>query len=158
MKSAMKRKTILLRAVLLACISSWLLLFPAPAAAQDTPAGEDLEIEKLEFLYNHLLIMPETLLYRLMENDRGFVLYDLREPAAYRSGHVAGAVNRPWADGGLQGEQDFPRDRDLLLISGDGEDALRALHLLVTAGYERVYSVEGGMENWMYGGYLVEGP
>ncbi|MFW6182028.1 MAG: rhodanese-like domain-containing protein [Spirochaetota bacterium] len=132
------------------------LLAVHPAAGQS--GLEVPEIEELEQVYNHLLIMPETLMYRIMDGDRGFVLYDIRNPAAFRSGHVAGAVNLPWESGEFQRTRDFPRDRELLLISRDGEDALRALHLLVMAGFERVYSVEGGMENWMYGDYLVSGP
>jgi len=133
-----------------------LLLVASHAAGQSAP--EQPEVEELEQVYNHLLIMPETLLYRIMEGDRGFVLYDLRSPDAFRSGHVAGAVNVPWKSGEFERARDFPRDRDLLLISRDGGDALRALHLLVRAGYRRVYSVEGGMANWMYGDYLESDP
>jgi rhodanese-related sulfurtransferase len=145
-----------LAATLAALLLAALLLAASHAAGQNVP--EQPDVEELKQVYNHLLIMPETLLYRIMDGDRGFVLYDLRSPDAFRSGHVAGAVNVPWKSGEFERDPDFPRDRDLLLISRDGGDALRALHLLVRAGYRRVYSVEGGMDNWMYRDYLVTDP
>jgi rhodanese-related sulfurtransferase len=128
--------------------------FPGPGGGDPAGPGE-LELEELEYLYNHLLIMPETLLYRMLEGDTGYVLYDLRNEEQFRRVRLTGAVSCPWRDGELSCAGPPPRDRDLILISENGNTALRVLHRLVLDGYDRVYSVEGGMENWMYRDYLV---
>jgi rhodanese-related sulfurtransferase len=73
----------------------------------------------------------------------------------FRDGHISGAVNHPWGSSGFQtGQHEFPRNRDIIFISEDGVDALKAVRALLKMGYSRIYSIEGGMNNWPYDQYL----
>ena len=109
------------------------------------------------------LIMPETLLYKIMKGEDDYVLVDVRPEEEFRAGNVAGAVNLPWEDGTFMEQRDeLPRSKEVILISSDGLDALKALRVLLEDEYEgqhdsfrEMFSIEGGMGNWPYIDYLL---
>lgn len=110
-------------------------------------------LDEIEF--NEYIIMPETLLYRIMKGERNFILLDVRPAEEFDQAHIVGALNFPWVDGAFQTHDlDIPVDREIVLISEDGGTALKALRLLLQMNYREVYSVEGGLDNWPYPQYL----
>jgi rhodanese-related sulfurtransferase len=119
------------------------------------PAKEDGPTYDDEVLLGDYLMMPETLLQRIKGHRDDFILIDLRSPSLYAKGHVRGARQCEW-DGGefIKKSAEFPRDRDIIVISGNGGDGMLALKFLLKNGFTRVYSIEGGMENWLYKEYL----
>jgi rhodanese-related sulfurtransferase len=124
------------------------------AASVYTQNGSvQLQFDEIEL--NEFIIMPETLLYRIMNKDAGYDLFDVRPSQEFRNGHISGAKNLPWEVWGFQTEEhEFPRNREIIFISEDGVDALKAVRYLLQMGYSEVYSVEGGMNNWPYQQYL----
>ncbi len=85
----------------------------------------------------------------------GGIVVDVREPAEYDAGHVAGATNVPQcslADRLV----DLPRDRDLLVVCRTGVRSMRCARFLVQSGHERVTNLRGGTVGWIDAGLPVE--
>ncbi len=110
------------------------------------------------------IIMPETLLYKIMRGEDDYILVDVRPEEEFRLGHVRGALSYPWEDGTfVKRRGEFPRNRTVIFISRDGTAALKALQILMQDEYQEqresfreVFSIEGGMDNWPYDEYLVK--
>jgi len=110
------------------------------------------------------VIMPETLLHKIMKGESDYVLVDVRPVGEFRTGHVVGAVNLPLNDGTFMEKRgELPRSKEVIFISSDGLDALKALRILRDDDYNRNYdslremsSIEGGMGNWPYNDYLTQ--
>lgn len=120
-------------------------------------ADNNEEYTMLEYRYNDYIIMPETLVYKIKQNADDYILYDVRQPEAYSKSHIIGAKSLPW--GGVEKNfniYDFPKDKQIILISSDGFYSLKALELLLNNGFTSVYSIEGGMDNWPYKKLLVK--
>ncbi len=126
----------------------------AYAQEKDIPSEEDSAFEDEILLGDHL-IMPETLLQRIQAKEKDFILFDLRKPSQYAQGHVKYAQQCPWGNGDFKRKSaGFPLDKDIIVISGNGGDGIKAVLFLLAGGFTRVFSVEGGMENWLYKEYL----
>jgi rhodanese-related sulfurtransferase len=116
-----------------------------------------------EIEFTAYIIMPETLLYKIMKGEDDYVLVDVRPGEEYRAGHVTGALNLPWDDGTFVERRDeLPHNKTVMLISSEGSTALKALKVLLQDEYNEqhesfreLFSIEGGMDNWPYRDYLV---
>ncbi|GEM_PF-1310983 len=144
-------------AVLSIIFLSFLLALWLPA--QSTRA----QLTQVEIDLDAYLIMPETLLYKIMKGEEDYILVDVRPEEEFRSGHIAGAVNLPWEDGIFMEQRgELPRSKEVIFISSDGLYALKALRVLLEDEYEgnhdsfrEMFSIEGGMGNWPYRDYLL---
>ena len=84
------------------------------------------------------------------------VVIDVRTPAEYAAGHVAGAINIPFDEIAERiGEVDAPHGVALYCMVGPrarkGESALLA------SGYTSVFHIEGGLAAWQEADLPVEG-
>lgn len=114
--------------VLMALLSGGLLLWPA---IRDRAGGERLDA---------------TQATRLM-NDEDPILIDIRTPAEFEGGHLLRSKSFPLAD--LEKRiSEIKGKRPLLVIDADGAKSARACLLLRKAGFERVYSLAGGVAAW----------
>lgn len=52
---------------------------------------------------------------------------------------------------------EIPRDREVVLVSSDGQDSLRATYYLMREGYTDVLNMTDGIAKWLYRGYPVKG-
>jgi thiosulfate sulfurtransferase len=74
---------------------------------------------------------------------------DIRDPNAYGSGHIPGAIN-------LNNEnlQSFIDEADLekplVVVCYHGHSSQPAANMLASAGFKTVYSLDGGMTQWAY--------
>jgi rhodanese-related sulfurtransferase len=75
----------------------------------------------------------------------GDPVIDVRTPAEYAAGHIAGAINIP-IDTLPFGAEHLP-DRPVLTACSMGGRAGRAAHLLSLAG-RTAFSIEGGTKAW----------
>jgi rhodanese-related sulfurtransferase len=126
-----------------------------PAEAPEPPGetGGDFALERELADY---IAMPETLMYRMRAGEKGYVVVDLRAPERFSAGHLRGAVNYPWKGGYfLAAYDELPVSGEIFLMSEDGGFGLEALRTLLSAGFARVYSIEGGMRNWPYADLVV---
>lgn len=52
---------------------------------------------------------------------------------------------------------EVPRDREVILVSADGQDSMKATYYLMREGYTDVLSMTGGVSKWVFRGYPVKG-
>lgn len=89
------------------------------------------------------------------EGNAGFHLIDVRTPAEWAGGRIAGAVHHPLSE---ILENRFPaagKDEELVLVCGSGYRSNIAASLTRKAGFSRVKSVAGGMFAWSGAGFPV---
>ncbi|HUL31685.1 MAG TPA: rhodanese-like domain-containing protein [Thermodesulfobacteriota bacterium] len=99
-------------------------------------------------------IKPEDL-KKLMESKSDFVVVDTQPKSAYDTGHIAGAVNFPWASQ-IKTPANLPRNKLLVLYCACGheEDSIDvAKQLMKKFGYKQVKVLEGGWLRWEELGY-----
>jgi rhodanese-related sulfurtransferase len=114
---------------------------------------QDVWINELEFA--PYIVMPEELLYRIIDGEHDCLVIDIRSKESYRNSHIRGAIHYHWdRSRGFSGSDGIPRDRDIMIVSRDGTESFDLLQYLLQRGYTNVWVVEGGMQNWPYGEYL----
>ena len=85
----------------------------------------------------------------------GPVVIDVRQASEYEAGHVPGSLHI--GAGELPARLDeLPRDRPIATICASGYRASVAASMLRAAGFGRVSSVRGGVEDWEARGYPLE--
>ncbi|NMC48344.1 MAG: MBL fold metallo-hydrolase [Desulfovibrio sp.] len=92
------------------------------------------------------LIAPRRLAEHL---DAGQArVLDVRTPAEWASGHLAGAMHLPLTDL-IEGKTpDAPRDAELVMLCASGYRSNIAAGLLIKKGFTRVASLAGGIMAW----------
>ncbi|MBS0347737.1 MAG: rhodanese-like domain-containing protein [Proteobacteria bacterium] len=53
--------------------------------------------------------------------------------------------------------KEIPRDRQVIMVSADGHDSLRATYYLMREGYEDVLNMTDGIAKWILRGFPVKG-
>ncbi len=75
------------------------------------------------------------------------LIVDVRTPAEFAEGHVAGAVNHP-----LQTIErwykDLPKDKPVYLYCRSGNRSQQAAEFLKKKGFSNIYNEEGGLIAW----------
>jgi 3-mercaptopyruvate sulfurtransferase SseA len=103
-------------------------------------------------------ITPETLKEFIEKKDDTILIVDTQPKVAYKTGHIKGAINFPWAPE-IRDPSDLPRDRILVLYCdcGNEEDSIDIARQLLRK-YEYVYVrvLKGGWSQWQKLGYPVE--
>ena len=85
---------------------------------------------------------------QLMNNEDA-VLLDVREPAETVVGKIAKAIQIPVGSVGQRvGELDKHKDKNIIVYCKTGARAGIACQELNKAGFEKVYSLSGGMTAW----------
>lgn len=93
---------------------------------------------------------------QLMNRGNALVL-DVREPAAYASGHILGAKNLPLAEIDKRAA-DFEKykSKTVIVHCDTGSTSARAVGLLKARGFENVVSLSGGFRAWLQASLPVE--
>lgn len=78
---------------------------------------------------------------------QGARLVDVRSPAEYSAGHIAGAVNIPVGELGGRMQELEPKDRPIVLYCRSGRRSASAFDQLEQAGFSKLYDL-GGMSSW----------
>ncbi|QHT63665.1 rhodanese-like domain-containing protein [Paenibacillus lycopersici] len=84
---------------------------------------------------------------RAAEDTAASLLIDVREPAEYRSGRIAGALNVPLSQLGRR-MNELPQDRDILLYCRSGMRSKQAARMLRKRGFTRLSQLQGGIGAW----------
>lgn len=85
--------------------------------------------------------------------DIGSKVIDVRSASEFASGHISGAINielsdPKFAENALKYKDQLP----ILVYSQKGIKSQEATHKLETAGFEKIYNLEGGYDAWMKAG------
>ncbi len=84
----------------------------------------------------------------LVNTEQG-VFVDLRDSAAYKQGHIVGALHIPASKiGDRMAELEKYRDKPIVLVCKMGQQAGAAGKQLKAGGFEKVYKMSGGMMEW----------
>lgn len=84
---------------------------------------------------------------RTLIDKGGVTIGDVRDPDAYRSAHIEGAIH-------VQHEtldeflQLAPKDKPLILYCYHGNSSQGAANFFDEQGFAEIYSVDGGFEAW----------
>ena len=88
-------------------------------------------------------------LIKARQNDPDFVILDVRTPAEFAAGHIAGArlldFNAPdFADR----IKELPRDKTYLVYCRSGNRSAKAVQVMRDAGFSDLINMGGGMLDW----------
>jgi molybdopterin/thiamine biosynthesis adenylyltransferase len=112
-----------------------------------------------DFLKEARQEIPELSVEEVEERRRrgdDFILLDVREKDEVRTGYIDGAVSVPRGFLEFQITNKVPEtDKDVVVYCAGGVRSLLAARVLREMGYERVYSMAGGITRWKEAGYPV---
>jgi rhodanese-related sulfurtransferase len=78
-----------------------------------------------------------------------FVILDVRTPAEFAEGHIAGAVNLDIADPGFEARLGaLDRSKSYLVYCRTGNRSLRAVQAMQRLGFRSVYHMHQGIVAW----------
>lgn len=105
------------------------------------------------------LISPADLSAQLQAPNPPLVV-DVRTPAEFLEGHIAGAINIAHDEIAARWPAlNIPHDEEFIVYCGTGRRAGLAQEALETLGYMRTRILEGGVEAWKKAGLpVVTGP
>lgn len=89
-------------------------------------------------------------LVRMINHHDAYVI-DLRDPAAYKKGHIQTAVSMPWSEFDRHLKQlEKHRERTFIFVCQGGQDSVRALTKLRRLGYKHLRVLGGGQVAWSH--------
>ena len=92
-------------------------------------------------------ITPQDLKGKLDAGEQMIIL-DVREPFEYSDWHIPGSINIPISRVMRSPDLDAPKDSEIIAVCAHGMRSAAATRYLNMAGFENVYSMEGGMVEW----------
>lgn len=102
---------------------------------------------------------PEALMELVDAESEDYTILSVRQAEDYAKGHIAGAINIPFAKGMQEQFSQIPADKPVVVYCYTGQTSSQTLGILRMLGYE-AYSLQGGMgkeggAGWLGGGYPV---
>lgn len=100
-------------------------------------------------------ISPHTALDLIQqnENNAGFVILDVRTPAEYAQGHIAGAINIDFYSPAFEETvKALDRDDTYFIYCRSGNRSGQARNLMEGLGFAEVYNLSGGINAWQDAG------
>lgn len=92
-----------------------------------------------------------------MRHDRDTVVLDVRTAAEFNRGHVPGAMNLDISDPQFRKKAaELDRSEVYLVHCARGVRSDRAVRILSTLGFERLFDYHGGFDEWSRAGKPVE--
>ena len=102
--------------------------------------------------------IPVAVLRRMLEDEPGLQLLDVRRPAEYALGHAPRAASAPLSPRLREEILHLERERPVAVICAGGYRSSAATSLLKRLGFQHLFNVEGGTQAWVAAGYPVERP
>ncbi len=95
---------------------------------------------------------------KLIEEGKVKVI-DVRQAYEYQNGHIENAalvpINGLYDFSVNLSEQNVPKDQPILFVCEMGQRSAAAAEVAAIAGYQTIYNLDGGMNNWRYSGMSV---
>jgi len=120
----------------------------APRRGKSTLGGvTELEPEKNSFFKKIILADPFEFKERY---DNGASVIDVRSAEDYAAGHISGAINISISDPEFSSKATkLMSTKPILVYSQKGVKSQEATHLLETAGFKKIFNLEGGYDAWL---------
>ena len=92
------------------------------------------------------LIKPEDLLH-MVDDHEDVLIIDVREESAYENGHIETAINIPFT--ALRDKvSELDSEKRTILYCNSGQMSYNAQQILLNNGFEEVYNLSGGYNNY----------
>ena len=86
------------------------------------------------------------------KQQAGAFLLDVREPSEWNDAHIAGATLIPLGE--LQSRvNELPKDQEIVVVCRSGNRSAQGRDILLNAGFDKVTSMAGGLNQWKAAGY-----
>jgi rhodanese-related sulfurtransferase len=93
---------------------------------------------------------------QMINRGKSTAVIDVRSADEFAAGHLRDAKSMPLADlANRIGELDKNRVKTVILVCQSGARANKAAHQLKSAGFEDIYTLEGGIAAWSAAGLPV---
>lgn len=93
----------------------------------------------------------------LAEAPAGLTLLDIRTPAEFASGHIAGATNLDFYEPQFASWLDeLDRDSPYFVYCRSGNRSASAIETMKQLGFAEVYELDGGIVSWAQAGLPLE--
>jgi rhodanese-related sulfurtransferase len=90
------------------------------------------------------------------KDDDKFVILDVRTPEEFSDGHIEGAINIDYyADGFKKKLAALPRNKTYLIYCRSGNRSGTTMSLMKSLGFNAVFNMLGGMNEWIRQGNPV---
>ncbi|MCC7257651.1 MAG: rhodanese-like domain-containing protein [Gammaproteobacteria bacterium] len=80
--------------------------------------------------------------------NQGATVVDVREAARFDAGHIIDAINVPAAELAGQAAERLKKKRAVLVVCDHGGSSARLVPALRKAGFEKAWSLAGGLAAW----------
>jgi rhodanese-related sulfurtransferase len=122
----------------------------APAPAAPAPVGEKPNIAKE-------VTVDEA--EKLIREEKGLVVVDLRTPEEYEESHISGAVNVNFHDANFLTEfQKLGNATPILFHCGGGSRSTKAMVALYPSKFQKLFHMKSGLSGWTKAGKpVIEG-
>ena len=106
--------------------------------------------------YAHTDITPAEV-KAWLDTSAAVIVVDVREESEFCDstysppGHIPGAINMPWNSGYFQAHySELPSEEDIIIVCRSGNRSNSAANFLDAAGFESVFDMTGGMNQWTW--------
>jgi len=126
---------------------------PSANTGEAVVAGQTSEQSPAQQVDKVPLVKPAKL--KDLLQDDNIILLDTRSPQEYQSGHLEGSRFINFQTFQMSDVQDIPKDAEIIVYCAVGGRSNRVGMQLLSAGYQNVRNLEGGITNWKNQGYEV---
>jgi len=91
--------------------------------------------------------------YQLYQDKVAFL--DVRTPEEWQEYHIPGATLLP-LDQLAANVDKLPRNQDLVIYCRSGNRSVEAARIMLDAGFDNIFSMDGGIKDWDSAGYDVD--
>lgn len=128
---------------------------PAPAPVDKGAIIKDAAVAYFNALPpNQNMMEAADLKAKVDAKDASIYLVDIRKPEDFAKGHVAGAVNLPFADMGKNIDK-LPKDKQIVLMCYSGQTSGQTLAALKLSGFNAI-SLKGGFPSWEKASFPIQ--
>ena len=93
---------------------------------------------------------------RANSGNESFIILDIRTPEEYETGYIEGAVNTDYySDTFRKNLSKMQKNRTYLVYCRSGNRSGKTFEIMKELGFEQVYNMTGGMNDWMAEGFPV---
>ena len=131
----------------------WLVVMLAMLVAAGCRGSDTAQVR-------HLPARQAATLIDRHNGDPQFVIIDVRTPAEYQQGHIAGARLMDYYGSGFQQSlEQLDRAKAYFFYCRSGNRSGRTMNMIADMGFKNVYHLEGGIMQWQAQGLpLVKTP
>jgi len=93
----------------------------------------------------------------LNKSNPNVVILDIRTPAEFRAGHIAGAVMLDFYSSTFARDfKNLDRSKTYLVYCRSGNRSGQLMRAITNLGFKKVYNLESGIKDWLGKGYPLK--